>query len=134
MTATRIWTFASLVVLVPIGFYSKLYDGPGHPWVNNSLGGILYVIFWCLFGYLVFPRARPRAIIVTVFIVTCILECLQPWQANFLEAIRSTFIGRTLIGTTFTWTDFPYYVIGCAISGFWIRILPGQRMVDPPPN
>ncbi|MGP8243973.1 MAG: hypothetical protein ACLQVN_05585 [Bryobacteraceae bacterium] len=42
------WVLISLLVLVPVGFYSKFYRGPVREWVNDSLGGTFYVIFWCL--------------------------------------------------------------------------------------
>jgi len=50
--------------------------------------------------------------------ITCSIECLQLWHPLFLESIRSTFIGGTLIGTTFSWWDFPHYAIGCCVSWF----------------
>ncbi|ODS34777.1 MAG: hypothetical protein SCARUB_00037 [Candidatus Scalindua rubra] len=43
--------------------------------------------------------------------ITCFLEFLQLWHPPFLESIRSTFIGSVLIGTTFTWWDFPHYAL-----------------------
>jgi len=56
-----------------------------------------------------------------VFIVTCLLECLQLWHPPFLEVLRSGFIGRTIIGTSFVWSDFIYYVLGCLAGWFWLE-------------
>ena len=36
-----------------------------------------------------------------------------------LVAIRSTFLGHALIGSTFAWSDFPYYVVGCAAAALY---------------
>jgi len=58
-----------------------------------------------------------------VFIITCALEVLQLWHPKFLEMIRSSFIGSALIGTTFSWLDFPHYAIGCFIGWQWLRWL-----------
>ena len=113
-------TILSLLILTPIGFYSKFYHGPAFFWVNNSLGGALYEIFWCLFFLLIFPKAKPAIIATTVFTVTCVLEFMQLWHPPFLEFIRRYFIGRTLIGTSFTWSDFPYYAIGSAVGWLWM--------------
>jgi hypothetical protein len=120
---------ASLVVIVPVGFYSKVYRGPGAYWVNTSLDGVFYEIFWCLFLALALSRARPQRIAIGVLTATCILEFLQLWHPPFLEAIRATFSGRAIIGTTFDWSDFPYYFIGSALGWFWLiqlRRKPGQ--------
>jgi len=53
-------------------------------------------------------------------------KCLQLWHPPFLELIRSTFWGRALIGTSFSWWDFPHYIFGSAIGGFLIEKLKGK--------
>ncbi|MDM8548667.1 DUF2809 domain-containing protein [Desulfobacterales bacterium HSG2] len=122
MTKRRIWTFISLLFIVPVGFYSKFYAGPAAHWVNNSLGGLFYEIFWCLLAFLIFED-KPGIIAISVLIVTCCLEFLQLWHPPFLEFLRSYFIGATILGSTFTWLDFPYYFAGCGIGWLWMKIL-----------
>lgn len=113
----------TLVIIAIIGIFSKLYSGPFENWVNNSLGGVFYVIFWCLFAFLFFTRSRPWIIAVSVLCVTCFLEFLQLWHAPALELIRSNVLGKALIGSAFVWSDFPYYFIGCALGWVWIKQL-----------
>lgn len=113
-------TVLSILIITPIGFMSKFYSGPGYYWVNNSLGGVFYEIFWCLVFLFILPKARPAIIASIVFIVTCILEFMQLWHPPFLEYLRQFFIGRTILGTSFTWWDFPYYVVGSAIGWLWM--------------
>ena len=110
----------SLLVVVPLGFLSKFYSGPASTWINDSLGGVFYEIFWCLIIALVWVKLSTWKIVLWVFGVTSILEILQLWHPETLEMIRSTFLGRTLIGIQFAWLDFPYYMIGCLIGWFWI--------------
>lgn len=55
--------------------------------------------------------------------MTCILEFLQLWHPPFLELIRSYLIGRLLIGTSFSWWDFPHYLVGCLIGWWWLAKL-----------
>ncbi len=105
-----------LLLITPIGFYTKIYSGPAAQWVNDSLGGVLYEIFWCLLFFLFFVKAKAWVIATSVFIVTCFLEVLQLWHPEFLEIIRSYFIGRTLLGTSFNLYDFIYYFIGSGIG------------------
>ena len=115
-----IWTGLSILLIVPVGFYSKFYDGPAQAWVNNSLGGVFYEIFWCLVLYLFIPGIQPVLNASIIFTITCILETLQLWHPPFLEIIRATFIGATILGSSFTWTDFPYYVVGSVLGWLWI--------------
>ena len=119
----RKWTLLSIALIVPVGFLCKLYSGPAFSWVSDSLGGVFYEIFWCLLIFLFFKKMKPFNIAIIVFLVTCFLEFLQLWHPPFLEFFRSFFIGRTILGTSFTWTDFPYYLIGCVISYYWMRFL-----------
>jgi len=117
------WTTLSIVIITPIGFYSKLYSGPLANWVNDSLGGIFYEIFWCLLIFLFFFRTKAWHIAATVFIITSMLEFLQLWHPSVLEWIRDNFIGRTILGTSFTWSDFPYYALGSGIGWLWISFI-----------
>ncbi len=103
----------ALLILIPIGFATKLYTGPGAWWCNRYAGGILYEMFWILVVLAVWPRFRPVGVATGVFVITSFLEALQLWKPPLLEAVRSTFLGRTTIGTTFDWWDFPHYAIGC---------------------
>lgn len=113
----------SLVVLTPLGLFSKFYSGPAADWVNNSLVGVWYVIFWCLCGIFFFERGKPWQIAVVVLVATCVVEFLQLWHPPWLEWLRSFFMGRVVLGTGFTWSDFPYYFIGAGLGWVWLRQL-----------
>ncbi|MCB0806603.1 MAG: DUF2809 domain-containing protein [Bacteroidales bacterium] len=120
MNRQRLLIILSLIVITPIGFYSKFYEGPAQTWVRDSLGGLFYEIFWCLvFGFILI-KVKPIRIALWVFIITCALEFLQLWHPPFLEYFRSTFIGRTILGSSFNLVDFPYYLMGSAFGYFWL--------------
>jgi hypothetical protein len=108
---------------VPLGFATKLYAGPGAEWTGGGLGGVLYEVFWCLVLQLFLPRAHPLAIAGVVFGGTCALEFLQLWHPPFLEALRASFLGRTVLGDTFAGSDFPHYFVGSALGWWWLRRL-----------
>jgi hypothetical protein len=121
--AHRRASWFSLVAVLVVGLYAKLYGGPAREWVNDSFAGVFYVIFWCLFASLVFPGASARRIAMIVFAATCFLECLQLWHPPFLEWLRSGFVGRALLGRSFDLSDFPYYVLGSLAGWLWITRL-----------
>ncbi len=116
-------TIIVLFITVSIGFYTKLYSGIGHEWINNKLGGVFYVIFWCLTFHVFSPKTKAFYIAVWVLIITCTLEFSQLLNNSFLEAIRSTYIGRTIIGISFTWSDFPYYFVGSVLGYSVLKII-----------
>ena len=111
-----------LMILIPIGFYSKLYSGYGHEWVNNRLGGVFYEMFWCLVFYILFPKIKVFKIALTVCLITCLLEFAQLLNNDFLDIIRSNFIGQTIFGNSFTWNDFPYYFIGSFLGFLLLKL------------
>lgn len=128
----RVYTLISLIILTPIGFSSKFYQGPAAIWVNYSLGGFFYVVFWCLFFFLVFFKSKPWLISSSVLVATCLLEFLQLWQSGFLQPVRHTFLGSALLGNAFTWSDFPYYFAGSGIGWLWLKWLQKANKNWPP--
>lgn len=122
MSRRRLFCLIALLIIIPIGFYTKFYSGNASEWVNNSLGGVFYEIFWCLIIFLIFVKPKPILIASVVLLVTCALEFTQLWKPQFLEILRSNFIIRTIIGSSFSWSDFPYYIIG-SIAGFALLVL-----------
>jgi hypothetical protein len=125
----RGWLILSLLIVTPLGFVFKLYEGPGHNWVNNYAAGVLYEIFWCLVLFFVWPRRETiTRIALGVFFVTSLLEVLQLWHPWVLERVRTTFPGQALIGTTFSWWDFPHYALGCVLGWLWMVRIPPKRM------
>ena len=109
-----------LLITAILGFALKYYRGPSQALLNNSLAGVAYVIFWCLFFKLIFPKTRPIKIIALVTLITCLLEFAQLWHPAFLNLLRSSWLGKTLLGTTFNWTDLPLYFLGGLIA--WLLI------------
>ncbi len=114
----------SILLLIPLGLATKMYSGLGSKWINDSAGGIVYEVFWCLlFFWFVPSHSNIIKIPVAVFIVTCLLEVLQLWKLPILESIRAFSLGKLLLGTTFSWWDFPYYFIGCILGGLWLYVI-----------
>lgn len=72
----------------------------------------MYVLLWTVLAGAYFPLTSSARLASAITAITCILEFLQLWHPPWLEAIRSTFAGRVVLGTTFAWSDFPPYFAG----------------------
>jgi hypothetical protein len=116
----------ALAVVTPLGFATKLAPGLEAPWIRFYAGGALYEIFWVLLVLALAPRWPPVRVAFGVLIATSALEVLQLWSSPLLEAIRGTFLGRTLIGSTFSWWDFPIYLLGCGLAVVLVHRLERQ--------
>lgn len=131
MSKYRRHLLLSIVFIVPLGLATKFYRGPGQAWLNDAFGGIPYEIFWMLLVALIWPQLQPKAIALLVLITTCLLEFSQLWQPTWLQAMRATLPGRLVLGNAFTWSDFPYYAIGCLVGWMWLRwLLPKRQSVS----
>ncbi len=122
-SSRRMKLIIGVLIITPLGFYSKFYEGPWAFWVNNSVGGVLYEIFWCLLAAAIFKNTNAWKIAGIVLLATCTLEVLQLSNAFVLTWIRQYFIGRVIIGTHFIWSDFIYYLLGCLLGALLIRLL-----------
>jgi len=124
-TKRRVLTFLCLSLAVPLGFCMwRYYDGWGRYWVRYYFSGVVYVLVWCLLFFLFWPsRANVIRIPILVFAATCVLEFLQLWEPHLLQAFRSTVIGAALIGTSFVWLQFPFYVLGTIVSTVFLGLL-----------
>ncbi|MFZ5942018.1 MAG: DUF2809 domain-containing protein [Bacteroidota bacterium] len=126
-TPARIRLLLALVPVTAVGLMSKMVHIPHMAWIHNSLGGLLYVVFFILLLLLIFPSWKPLYAALTVFLFTSALEFAQLIHHPFLEAVRATRPGRALIGSTFNPADFTWYLAG-AILGFLL-----VRLLLPPP-
>ena len=110
-----------LVFTVILGLATKFYEGQFSEWLNNSFSSILYEAFWILLVIFLKPQFSVGLVSFWVFIMTSFLEFLQLWKPPFLQIIRATLIGRLLLGNTFVWWDFLYYLLGCSLTWIFLR-------------
>ncbi len=118
----RLRILVALIVVTVLGFAAKYYPGPGHRFVNHfGPASVAYEMFFMLLAFFFVPRRRAIGpIAVTVCLVTCVLEFLQLWQPPWLQTIRATFLGKSLLGDSFSWWDLPAYPIGCFLG--WLLL------------
>jgi hypothetical protein len=127
MFQRRLVLFLVIVALMVTGYWLRFYAPIDPEWRDRS-GGAAYVIFWILAYAFIRPTASALPVALTVFLITCCLEFLQLWHPTWLEAIRRTWPGRLVLGTTFEWSDFSPYVVGALIGFAAMRAFaPGQN-------
>lgn len=116
----RLATVVLILTTIAIGLGCKQYSGPGHAFVNNwGPASVCYEVLFVLVGFLVFPRrAMIAKIAICVCLLTCLVEISQLFHIQWLDELRKTFFGRMLLGTSFSWWDFPAYPVGAWVG--WI--------------
>jgi Protein of unknown function (DUF2809) len=124
----RLLLLLSILVIVPVGYLIR-FSSLTPDWLPDLMGSLAYEIFWVLGVVLLWPRVSLRGAAVGVCLATCGLEFLQLWQAPELMALRQTFLGRLILGNTFTWSDFPAYFLGSFCGWLWARSLKLQTQI-----
>lgn len=125
LTKYRIAIFTSILIIVPAGYVIRFV---GNEWLNDFLGSVAYEIFWVLLVALFLPRVALWKVAIAVLLATGLIEFLQLWQNPTYLTLKTTFIGRLVLGNTFFWTDFPSYFVGTLAGWLWARSLK-QRLV-----
>lgn len=115
------------LLLVPLGVATKLYAGPAEFWVRAHAGGVLYVMFWCWTLLALRPHWPARTVAAVVLAATCVLEFMQLWHPAPLQAVRATALGHALLGSAFSWSDFPHYLLGAVLAAWIARRLDDSR-------
>jgi hypothetical protein len=110
-----------VVIIAGLGFFSKLYPPFEGTWIANHLAGLFYVTEVCLVIYIVFPSHSSSIYALIAFFLTAIIEFFQLWDPSFLMSIRGTFIGQTILGSSFNWLDFPLYLGGALLGWALLR-------------
>jgi hypothetical protein len=114
-----------LLLLLITGLLTKL--DCVYPFINNYIGGIIYVIFFIILTSIFYPNSKPLSLSFTILIITSLLEFSQLIQNKELTSLRSHFLIRALIGSVFNVFDFIFYFLG-AITGFLILIFLKQAI------
>lgn len=113
----RKYTVLTLVVVSIAGLLSKQNPITYFDWVNNHLAGLFYTIFWILIVFLFFKdKLNINHIPVIILCFTLAIEFLQLWHPAILTNLRGTSLGKIVLGTTFSWWDIPFYIVGCLLG------------------
>lgn len=120
----RLRALGFLALVTPLSLFLKYYNGPAAWWLNNWGSSFGYEIFFVLLVFLILPEPRLAVrIALAVCLSTVALEFVQLSRAPLLVWCRSFWLGRALLGTTFSWWDLPAYPLGSALGWLLLRRL-----------
>jgi hypothetical protein len=101
-------TLVIFVVEVFIALY--VHDDFVRPWVGDVL---VVVLLYC------FVRAVTRLNVLSaalaVWVFACLIETLQYLQIIRILGLEGNVLARTIIGTTFSWSDIVAYTLGIVL-------------------
>jgi hypothetical protein len=129
----RLALLIGMVGIIPFGYCVRFSTQLHAPLLQDIVGSVAYQILLMMVVAFIFPRLSLVKSAVGVFIASSVIEVLQLCRAPFLVTVRSTWIGRVILGNTFLWSDFPPYVLGCLVGWIILWALQ-QRFASPLPQ
>lgn len=119
-----------LLITIPLGLAVRLLP-LGLPWfLYKYLGSILWAIalYWFLAAFL--PRLRPAALAALSIAIGTSLEFSRLVPIAPVDAFRSTFAGKILLGRYFSVRNIVAYVLGIALAAALDHFLIAHRRGD----
>lgn len=105
-----------LALTVAMGLATRR-AGMGLPaFVVDHFGDALWTVAVYLGLCLLAPNVRPVALAGLAFLLSVMVECSQLIEADWLNTLRSTRLGRLLLGSGFLWVDFARYFAGAVAA------------------
>ncbi|MEZ5007195.1 MAG: DUF2809 domain-containing protein [Chitinophagales bacterium] len=90
----------------------------GIPFIRNSVGDFVVVIF--LYGLIksIFPKASPVLLVTGILVYAIAIEVLQLLKFPQLFGTDKTWV-KILLGSNFSWGDILAYFLG-VITAYWL--------------
>ena len=93
-------------------------------WWKSNGGGVPYVLFFVTFFFVLLPERRSITLVTCLAVAwACAAEFFQLYKGEWLVQFRSTQVGAALLGSSFTWSDFPPYFIGGGLGYLFLLLL-----------
>jgi hypothetical protein len=114
MARNRGWVALALAGTMALGLLSRRYPMPGI--LAEYTGDALYAVAVFMALALLFAGARSRSLAVSALVLSALVECAQLIKFPWLNDLRSTSVGRAVLGSGFKWSDMVAYSIGAMVA------------------
>lgn len=101
-----------LVAVILAGLASRKFGAALPQFVADNAGDALWTVAAYLGLAWLWPRVSPLWLGLGAFSISVGVECSQLVDVGWLNRLRSTTIGRLLLGSGFIWIDFARYFVG----------------------
>ncbi len=114
----RLIYFSLYLLVIPLGLATRKYPSGFPGFVADFGGDVLWsTMFFFLFrAFLPGPSLLKIALYTIVFSLS--IELSQLYHAAWIDSLRTTFLGRMLLGNRFLWSDIACYLVGTIIG--WV--------------
>ena len=99
-----------------MGLVSRSYPGLFPAFLGKYPGVALWALMvFCGLGF-ISPGLSPLRLAVYALLISYVDEFSQIYQAPWINAVRGTYVGHLILGSTFSWFDMLAYTVGVALG------------------
>ena len=117
MKNRRVRYFLLVCLIIILGLGSR-----GIPFVPLFVGDTLYSIMIFFIIQFIFIDIDIKKLFVLSLMICYVVEFSQLFQAEWLNSIRTTTLGKLVLGQGFLWSDIVAYTVGITITSLLKRI------------
>ncbi len=114
MCRNRIMYFCYIVLTIGLGLFSRTQIIP--ELIYPYLGDTLYAILVFLIVGFLWPNTSSLYVMYIAVLLCYGIEVLQCYDADWINSIRDTSIGKLVLGQGFLWSDLLCYTVGGSIG------------------
>lgn len=112
MKKRRIIYFILYLLIIPIGLATRKMPHLFHPFIAAYGGDTLWAAMFVFLFRAIWPTTILWKVVLYSYLLTVAIEVSELYHAPWLDRIRSTFLGKMLLGWGFLWSDLVCYLIG----------------------
>lgn len=120
--ARRIIYIPILLIIICIGLYSRRMTGTITEIIDFK--DVVWAVMIYFLFRIVFINWPVFKVAVAGIIFSFLIEVSQLYHDDWIDKLRSTFVGGLILGSGFVWSDLPAYVCGIMagiIADYFIR-------------
>lgn len=116
-----------MLLVIGVGLFLRSRFCPAPPIIEKYGGDALWAMVVFLGLGFVFPRAATFTLALSALTISWAVEFSQIYHSPWLDALRATFPGKLILGSTFNLPDLPAYAFGIAVGSMGELIGPNRK-------
>ncbi len=107
MLSKKVKILVKIAMTIMVGLLSRQIE-----WIPVFVGDILYAVMMYFIIELILFRKKSLIVAVFALLLTYLIEFSQLYKADWIIEIRSTLLGKLVLGQGFLWSDIYSYTFG----------------------
>lgn len=126
---SRLWVGVVLALTIALGLLSRRYPLPGI--LAEYTGDALYASAAFVGFALLLAGRQTRTLAILAFVSCVLIEFTQLLNWIWIRDLRSTTLGKLLLGSGFKWPDMLAYLIGVIVAATVDRMARRRHVLSP---